>query len=179
MWPFWNLSSRSRRSSGFSCMAFHVARMAAGTCFPGLRRNAMRSRSFGSVKRFDAWSSKHRGVLQKSFMTAWYSGARSMPAAASSAKLEISDTLPPVGFSWRKSPKWITMGMRPKAPPTWSCSRSSAPHAALRPRKDRNTSMLYRLGEIMLTSSRIKHLTASHTPCSAFSLPPAGMPLFL
>eukprot|EP00959_Pyramimonas_sp_CCMP1952_P425963 8922273-Pyramimonas_sp.AAC.1 len=63
----------------------------------------------------------------------------------------------------------------PKAQPAWSHSRSSPPRSALRPRQVRNASVLYRLGEIMITSSRIKHVTASRVSCSAFSLPPFGL----
>ena len=72
------------------------------------------------------------------------------------------------------------IGIRPNAVSAAQWSRSSCTaHRCFRPTQDRYNTMLNKAGEIMLTSSRIKHLTASHVPCSAFSLLPAGKSLFL
>ena len=59
------------------------------------------------MKRFVAWSSKHKGVAQNWAMAVWCSaGSPLSPAWSSDARGSDSKDLPePVGFNCKKSPK--------------------------------------------------------------------------
>ena len=72
--PIWNLSSRRRTSSGHKWIDSQYAITFAKVFFVGWRMKLINARSFGSLMRLEAWSSKQSGVLQKSFIAIWYSG---------------------------------------------------------------------------------------------------------
>ena len=96
--------------------------------------NAMRSLR-GSLNLFVATSSKHKGVRRNSFMALWYSAATSHCCGMSS-KFVMRDRPEPVGFSCKKSPRWITIGMRPNAPERRLYSLSCKSQRSRRPRKE-------------------------------------------